>query len=100
MNATKYVAHKGWDSDTFQNDVALIRLPYNVTFTKYIQPVILASGTDQYTGAGATLIGWGQTETVSLSYVLKQVNSTVLSNTACASAGTAYKEVCLMAKID
>ncbi|XP_018565684.1 brachyurin [Anoplophora glabripennis] len=93
LQTSDYVAHSGYNGDTFQNDIALIRLPQNVTFTEYIQPVQLANGINKYEGDKATLIGWGQTESVSLSLVLRGVNATIMTNDACGNVNPTYKEV-------
>lgn len=93
MMSTDYVFHEDWDDSTFINDVALVRLPENVTFNEYILPVQLANGTDKYEGDEATIIGWGMTEVGEMSAVLKGVNSTVMSNAECASTNILYEQV-------
>lgn len=77
------VIHQNWTADIVQNDIALLKLVKNATLGTNVDTVKLASGSDSYTGQIGTTIGWGLTENNSMSYVLKSVQSPVISNQIC-----------------
>ncbi|KAJ8954189.1 hypothetical protein NQ318_005784, partial [Aromia moschata] len=79
IGASGYKVHEDWDNATLQNDVALIKLPYN-------PPSIYQKGNSSYADEIGTIVGWGQTEvTTTISNVLMKVNSKILSNEACSA---------------
>lgn len=57
---SQVIKHPNYNSNTNDNDVALLQLSSTVTFTDYIKPVCLAA-TNSYVGAGAScwVTGWG-----------------------------------------
>ncbi|KAL1506272.1 hypothetical protein ABEB36_005664 [Hypothenemus hampei] len=75
--------HPAWNYSKLQNDVALIKLPRQVTLNKYINPLSLAkSGT--FTESTGLLTGWGKTsDSSTVSNVLNQVSLEILENTSC-----------------
>lgn len=87
MRSIHYVVHEGWDPNTHQNDVALVKLPYNVTFTEFVQPVGLDRGGGDHDENIATTIGQGGTT------VLMQIMDVVMSNEECAKASSTYRKV-------
>lgn len=78
-----FIVHRDWSAETVQNDIALLKLSKNVTFSSSVEAVNLPSEIDDYVGQVAVLIGWGRTETGAVSDVLKGVNSSVISNQEC-----------------
>ncbi|XP_066144714.1 uncharacterized protein [Euwallacea fornicatus] len=85
FNTSTFIIHEGWNSNTLQNDIALVKLPEKVTFSSYISPVTMASGTDTYSGLISRVLGWGKTTYGSLSDVLRYVDAPVITNEQCSS---------------
>ncbi|CAO1436612.1 unnamed protein product [Diamesa hyperborea] len=94
MNVSRsgLVCHPQYDSRTLKNDVAMIRLPSEVTFNNYISPIALpegsydyaAEGTNNFAGVNAVLSGWGRFgSTQASSTFLRFVNLQVITNLAC-----------------
>lgn len=55
------VLHPVYDSDTNDNDIALLRLTSPVNFTNYIRPVCLAASDSFYhNGTDSWVTGWGK----------------------------------------
>jgi len=55
----RVVRHRGFNSRTLYNDVAILTLSEPVEFTEQIRPICLPSGSQLYAGKTATVIGWG-----------------------------------------
>lgn len=55
----RVVRHRGFNSRTLYNDVAVLTLSESVEFTEQIRPICLPSGSQLYQGKTATVIGWG-----------------------------------------
>nr|CAD7448609.1 unnamed protein product [Timema bartmani] len=55
----RVVRHRGFDSRTLYNDLAILTMDSAVSFTKQIHPICLPSGKALYNGQTATVIGWG-----------------------------------------
>ncbi|CAG9770113.1 unnamed protein product [Ceutorhynchus assimilis] len=85
FNSTIYIIHEGWDEDLIQNDIALVKLPQNVTLDKYINTVSIAAGNDNFSGDTSRCLGWGRTIYGSLSNVLLYVDAPVITNALCSS---------------
>ncbi|KAI9559659.1 hypothetical protein GHT06_013664 [Daphnia sinensis] len=84
----EYVIHPDWDSETLHADIALVRLPINISFSKYIHPVCLDSPSDpvvNYVKDTVVLTGWGLTsdESDGISSVLRKTIVTVITNEKC-----------------
>ncbi|XP_078147060.1 uncharacterized protein LOC139919094 [Centroberyx gerrardi] len=81
------VLHPFYDSDTSDNDIALLRLSSPVKFTDYIRPVCLAaSGSVFNNGTDSWVTGWGRIqEGVPLPspQALQEVEVPVLGNRQC-----------------
>lgn len=78
--------HKGFNSRTLYNDIAILTLASPVTFGPTMSPVCLpsAGSTTTYEGKEAAVIGWGALkEGGSQPSVLQQVTVLVQSNTEC-----------------
>ncbi|XP_070846574.1 transmembrane protease serine 9-like [Chaetodon trifascialis] len=81
------ILHPNYDSNTNDNDIALLRLSSPVTFTDYIRPVCLAAGDSVFNnGTDSWVTGWGAVEEgVSLPFpeTLQEVEVPVLGNRQC-----------------
>jgi secreted trypsin-like serine protease len=82
---TSVFRHPGYDPDTFQNDVAVLKLNRAVTS---VSPVaIVGSGSSQYQGAGQGVVvsGWGTTSVnkIVLPAQLRMTQLTVNSQSSC-----------------
>ncbi|KAA8585729.1 hypothetical protein FQN60_004423, partial [Etheostoma spectabile] len=85
------ILNPNYNSDTMDNDIALLLLSYPVTFTNYIRPVCLAPADGTYpAGTTCWVTGWG---TISSSGAplpfpqrLQEVSVPVVSNAQCNSA--------------
>lgn len=63
VSVSQVIKHPNYNSQTQDNDIALLQLSSSVTFTDYIKPVCLAAS-DSAIGAGTTcwVTGWGDTQ--------------------------------------
>uniref|UniRef100_A0A673CP20 Peptidase S1 domain-containing protein n=1 Tax=Sphaeramia orbicularis TaxID=375764 RepID=A0A673CP20_9TELE len=81
------ILHPNYDSNTNDNDIALLRLSSPVTFTDYIRPVCLAASDSVFnSGTDSWVTGWGTVqEGVSLPFpgTLQEVEVPVLGNRQC-----------------
>ncbi|XP_055594263.1 serine protease 44 [Uranotaenia lowii] len=83
----RLVRHKGFDSRTLYNDVAVLTMDQPVQFTQSVRPICLpgADGSRGYNGLTATVIGWGSLrENGPQPAVLQEVNLPIWSNGECA----------------
>ncbi|XP_051740874.1 serine protease 27-like [Ctenopharyngodon idella] len=81
------VIHPSYNSDTYNNDIALLHLSSSVNFTNYIRPVCLAAENSIFpSGTSSWITGWGQTAAgVNLSYpgTLQETVVPVVINSQC-----------------
>ncbi|XP_055758465.1 transmembrane protease serine 9-like [Salvelinus fontinalis] len=81
------VLHPVYDSDTSDNDIALLRLTSPVTFTKYIRPVCLAASDSFYhNGTDSWVTGWGKInegKSLPSPQALQEVEVPVVGNRQC-----------------
>nr|XP_034834069.1 CLIP domain-containing serine protease 2-like [Maniola hyperantus] len=97
-----------------QNDIALLRLAYDVPFNDFVKPICLPTDSSlarkTFEGADMEVAGWGKTETSSTSAVKLKVRVPVVSNSACSqiyklsdrnisekqicAGGTSYQDSC------
>ncbi|KAL3967662.1 phylloquinone omega-hydroxylase/docosahexaenoic acid omega-hydroxylase [Sarotherodon galilaeus] len=86
-NVVKIILHPNYDSETYDNDIALLRLSSPVRFTDYIRPVCLAaSGSVFNDGTDSWVTGWGAVkEGVALPFpqTLQEVEVPVVGNRQC-----------------
>lgn len=62
LRLAQIVCHPAYDSETFNNDICLLRLSKPVKFNKYIQPICLPSETSNFhDGNKAWVTGFGVT---------------------------------------
>ncbi|XP_012272269.1 proclotting enzyme [Orussus abietinus] len=80
----RVVRHRGFDSRTLYNDVAILTLDQPVPFTEQIRPICLPTGSQLYQGKTATVIGWGSLrESGPQPAILQEVSIPVWSNNEC-----------------
>nr|CAD7434798.1 unnamed protein product [Timema monikensis] len=80
----RVVRHRGFDSRTLYNDLAILTMDSAVSFTKQIHPICLPSGKALYNGQTATVIGWGSLrESGPQPAVLQEVSIPVWTNSEC-----------------
>ncbi|XP_063220612.1 proclotting enzyme-like [Bacillus rossius redtenbacheri] len=80
----RVVRHRGFDSRTLYNDVAILTLDSAVPFSKQVHPICLPRGNSLYAGKTATVIGWGSLrESGPQPAVLQEVNIPVWTNSEC-----------------
>ncbi|KAH8384036.1 hypothetical protein KR009_011800 [Drosophila setifemur] len=81
---TSVVKHKSFDPDTYNNDVALLRLRKPISFSKIIKPVCLPRYNYDPAGRIGTVVGWGRTsEGGELPSIVNQVKVPIMSITEC-----------------
>ncbi|GAB0093130.1 venom serine protease-like [Sergentomyia squamirostris] len=78
------IRHRNFDANTYNHDIALLRLRKKVVFGKSIRPVCLPQETSDPAGSIGTVIGWGRTsEGGSLPGTLQQVKVPILTLAQC-----------------
>ncbi|XP_050033995.2 uncharacterized protein [Dermacentor andersoni] len=85
FNVSRIRQHPEFRKDTYQNDIALLRMSRRVRFSENIRPICLPKSPDEsFLGKLATVVGWG---TLSFggpsSSILRQVSLPVWDNTEC-----------------
>ncbi|XP_045892595.1 chymotrypsinogen B-like [Micropterus dolomieu] len=87
---SQIVKHPNYDKETFNNDIALLKLSSPVTFTDYIRPVCLAAdGSAFNNGTTCWVTGWGNIKTETLLSSpgrLQEVSLPIVSNSDCNSS--------------
>lgn len=53
------VLHVDFDSNTYENDIALIRIERPTLFNSYIWPICMPPVNEDWTGRAAIVMGWG-----------------------------------------
>uniref|UniRef100_A0A146KWK6 Phenoloxidase-activating factor 2 n=2 Tax=Lygus hesperus TaxID=30085 RepID=A0A146KWK6_LYGHE len=80
----RVVRHRGFDSTTLYNDIAILTLESPVTFSKQIRAICLPTSGATYAGKIATVIGWGSlSESGPQPSILQEVNIPVWTNREC-----------------
>lgn len=84
----RVVRHAGYTSTTYNNDIALLELSSPVEFNNLLRPVCLPTPGKSFTGAQATVTGWGAVqEHGSISTNLQEVTVPILANSECRKTG-------------
>jgi len=80
------IRHRNFDSNTYNHDIALLKLRKPVTFTKTIKPVCLPTENDDPAGKTGIAVGWGRTsEGGALPGIVQHVNVPILTLAQCRS---------------
>lgn len=81
----RVVRHKGFDSRTLYNDVAVLTMDSPVSFSHSVRPICLPSSSSKlYSGNTATVIGWGSLrENGPQPAILQEVSIPIWTNTEC-----------------
>ncbi|KAK4874023.1 hypothetical protein RN001_013383 [Aquatica leii] len=77
------VTSNEFNNDTRENDIALIKLKKDVTFTDYVQPVCLPIDGQLNVGEKVVGSGWGTTKTGVFANLKKKVISTIIPTKDC-----------------
>lgn len=77
--------HPDYKPETFQNDMAVIKLKKDVVYKEHIIPVCLPDFKEDFVGAQATVTGWGRTAHGKLltPSVLQEVDVNVIETDKC-----------------
>ncbi|XP_048089989.1 transmembrane protease serine 9-like [Alosa alosa] len=83
------ILHPNWDRNTFNHNMALVRLSSPVSFTSYIRPVCLADNDSIFlNGTDSWVSGWGyikEGEPLPSPKALQEVKLSVVENYVCRS---------------
>jgi len=80
------IRHRNFDSNTYNHDIALLKLRKTVVFTKTIRPVCLPSSEADPAGKTGVAVGWGRTsEGGALPAVVQHVQVPILTLDQCRS---------------
>uniref|UniRef100_A0A8C6LRM4 Si:ch73-182e20.4 n=1 Tax=Nothobranchius furzeri TaxID=105023 RepID=A0A8C6LRM4_NOTFU len=84
---SKIISHPKYNSNTYDNDMALLRLSAPVKFTHYIRPVCLAASDSEFNnGTESWVTGWGtvgEGEFLPSPETLQEVKVPVVGNRQC-----------------
>ncbi|XP_061310255.1 trypsin I-P38-like isoform X2 [Pezoporus flaviventris] len=87
IRASKIIRHSGFDSDTLDNDIMLIKLATPAQLNDAVQTVSLPTSCVT-AGTECLISGWGKTRSSGSAYpdTLQCLNAPVLSSSACSNA--------------
>ncbi|KAH8301975.1 hypothetical protein KR044_001474 [Drosophila immigrans] len=83
VNRQNIEVHPLFDKYNILNDIALIRLPKDMRFDEYIQPVKLPDSDKLYDNERGVVSGWGISVNSHITKHLQYYNATVLPNEDC-----------------
>ncbi|XP_039429162.2 brachyurin-like [Culex pipiens pallens] len=87
VTAADYLVHEDFTIPMMRNDIGLVKLPVEVAFSGYVQPVKLPRWSDgDFAGAVGTIAGWGTRSCeprTDFSDVLNYVTNPIYSNQKC-----------------
>jgi len=76
--------HELWNEDTYEHDLAILKLKKRATFNKSIWPIALPRSKKEYTNTRAFVLGWGTIYFGGpLSDILQEVNLRIWDNPTC-----------------
>jgi len=91
ITPVEWISHPGYNSNTQDNDFAIVRLSQDVTFTDTVYPVCMPDSSKNYDSVQATVTGWGTLQSGgSQPNVLYEVDVDTQSNSQCTSSATLY----------
>lgn len=78
------IRHRGFDTSSYNHDIALLKLRKPIEYSKTIRPICLPSENVDPAGKVATVIGWGRTsEGGALPAVIQKVDVPILTSSEC-----------------
>ena len=78
------IVHSSFDKESYEFDIALLKLSSQVPFQPNIIPICLPSTNNLLVGKTGTVTGWGRrSEYGSISPVLREVHLPIISNKRC-----------------
>lgn len=87
FRANQIIIHGGYSETDLLNDIAMIRLATEATFTEYIQPICLWDinrvALNEVVGRNGIVVGWGFNERDRITKILSQAFMPVVSVTDC-----------------
>lgn len=91
VTPSQWISHPQYNSNSQDNDFAIIRLSEDVTFSDTVMPVCMPDTGKNYDNVPATVTGWGtRSSGGSQPNVLYEVDVDTQSNAQCTSSATAY----------
>jgi secreted trypsin-like serine protease len=94
------IMYAGYNSTTAVNDIVILELQNELTWSNTVSQACLASGTDTYAGWQGTVIGWGRTSQGGTSAsILQKLNMEILSTAECNKLGARSatdKQICVI----
>uniref|UniRef100_A0A4W4EWR3 Peptidase S1 domain-containing protein n=1 Tax=Electrophorus electricus TaxID=8005 RepID=A0A4W4EWR3_ELEEL len=83
-SVTSVTINPNYNSDTNDNDMALLQLSSTVTFTPYVTPICLAaSGSTFFNGTLSWVTGWGNIASLPSPGYLQEVQVPIIGNRQC-----------------
>lgn len=84
---TQIIVHPNYNNTLFNNDIALMKLNAQVTFTNFIRPICLASNASQFfNDTSCWITGWGKVtsnQSLPATSKLQEVQVPVIGNNQC-----------------
>lgn len=87
LRSNKFIVHERFNPETAANDIALVKLPQEVTFTSRIRPAALPGSRQRlepFTGSSVVASGWGAMVEMTNSDAMQYTELKVISNAECA----------------
>ncbi|XP_058812771.1 serine protease 1 [Topomyia yanbarensis] len=83
---TAIIRHRSFDQNSYNHDIALLKLRKPVEFSKTIKPVCLPKDRTDFAGKTGTVVGWGRTsEGGTLPGIVQHVDVPILTLEQCRS---------------
>ncbi|XP_050087470.1 trypsin-1-like [Anopheles aquasalis] len=84
----RVIEHKGYNSNNYNSDIAILRLDTVMTIDDKLRPVCLPTPKKPFTGYDGIVTGWGATsENGAISTNLQEVTVPIMSNADCRKTG-------------
>ncbi|KAJ6645572.1 Carboxypeptidase N subunit 2 [Pseudolycoriella hygida] len=87
FGVVKIFLHPNYDEETFNNDIAILRLSTYAVYNEFIQPICLwpsdQTNLSEFVGKDGTVIRWEITETNEPSMSLQEVSMRIISHMDC-----------------
>lgn len=85
LRSNKFIVHERFNPEIAANDIALVKLPEDVTFTARIRPASLPSHqrNNEFTGMSVVASGWGAMVEMTSTDAMQYTELKVISNAEC-----------------